>query len=45
MVVGIQWPASIRSCASLCDRLSNRPLDRMAAIHLQASMGHCGKLP
>ena len=45
MVVGIQWPDSMRSCASLCDKLSNGPLDRVAAIHLQASMGRCGKLP
>jgi hypothetical protein len=45
MVVGIQWPDSMRSCASLCDKLRNEPLDRVAAIHRQASMWHCGKLP
>jgi hypothetical protein len=45
MVVGIQWPDSMRSCASLCDKLSNWPLDWVASIHLQSSMGHCGKLP
>jgi hypothetical protein len=45
MVVGIQLPDSMRSCASLCDKLSNEPLDRVAMIHLQASMGCCGKLP
>jgi hypothetical protein len=45
MVVGIQWLNSMGSCASLCYKLSNGPLDRVAAIHLQASMGRCGKLP
>jgi 3-polyprenyl-4-hydroxybenzoate decarboxylase len=39
MVVGIQCPASMRSCASLCDKLSNELLDRVAAIHLQALSG------
>jgi hypothetical protein len=39
MVVGIQWSTSLRSCASLCDKLSNGPLDRVAAIHLQALSG------
>jgi hypothetical protein len=39
VVVGIQWPASMRICASLCDKLSNGPLDRVAAIHLQALSG------
>jgi hypothetical protein len=43
MVVGMQWPDSMRSCASLC-KLSNGPLDRVAVIHLQASMRCCGKL-
>jgi hypothetical protein len=45
MVVGIQWPNSMKSCASLCDKISSGPLDRVATIHLQASMGRCGKLP
>jgi hypothetical protein len=45
MVVGIQWPDSMRSFSSLCDQLTNGPLDRVVAIQLQASMGHCGKLP
>jgi hypothetical protein len=45
MVVGIQWPNSMKSCASLCDKLSSGPLDRVATIHLQAFMGRCGKLP
>jgi hypothetical protein len=40
-----QWPDSMRSCGSLCDKLSNGPVDRVAAIHLQASMGHGDKLP
>jgi hypothetical protein len=35
----------MRSCARLCDKLSNEPLDRVVAIHLQVSMGRCGKLP
>jgi hypothetical protein len=45
MVVGIQWPDSMRSYASLCEKLSNESLDRVVMIHLQASMGRCGKLP
>jgi hypothetical protein len=45
MVVGIQWSDSMRCCAILCDKLKNGPRDRVATIHLQASMGRCGKLP